>query len=336
MTTTQNGGGGAVEELHHHPPQQQQQLLEADKAGAVEHRTHPPCLEENRAAPLQPPTTTPPDTHARGDHVSPTKPQPPLPQEEEEEERMDSPTIQTQQDEQPQPQGQEDEEAEDESDSSSSSNRWSAPTRKRSSRYYEEEEEERRTNSERREEEEEEKTTRSRKKRSSHLHKTVVIVAVVLEKEGQILLTQEAKSHCLGKWYLPAGRVEVGETPMEGAVRECLEETGIVMEPTGVFCIEYKATSRGHDWVRYGITGRPVGGSLKTLQQADDESLQAKWCPLEEVPYMKLRNKDVVALIHQYFNRRDQLLPIFSSLRRQQQQELLPQAPAHSHDEQHE
>jgi 8-oxo-dGDP phosphatase len=36
-------------------------------------------------------------------------------------------------------------------------------------------------------------------------------MALVFNDEGQVVLIQEAKENCRGKWYIPAGRVEPGE-----------------------------------------------------------------------------------------------------------------------------
>jgi 8-oxo-dGTP pyrophosphatase MutT (NUDIX family) len=59
--------------------------------------------------------------------------------------------------------------------------------------------------------------------------------------------------------------VEVGESPIEGAMREVEEESGLQLEPSGIFSVEYKISKRsGKAWIRYGITGQIVGGSLKT------------------------------------------------------------------------
>ena len=38
------------------------------------------------------------------------------------------------------------------------------------------------------------------------------IVAAVIIEGNKILMVQEAKKSCHGKWYLPAGRVELGES----------------------------------------------------------------------------------------------------------------------------
>lgn len=38
-----------------------------------------------------------------------------------------------------------------------------------------------------------------------------IVAAVIIEKD-KILMVQEAKKSCRGKWYLPAGRVELAES----------------------------------------------------------------------------------------------------------------------------
>lgn len=36
--------------------------------------------------------------------------------------------------------------------------------------------------------------------------------AVIFNSHGEILMIQESKRSCYGKWYLPAGRMEPNET----------------------------------------------------------------------------------------------------------------------------
>lgn len=57
-----------------------------------------------------------------------------------------------------------------------------------------------------------------------------VAVAVLIKKEDRILLVQRVYDPQIGHWTLPSGFVDVGEDPAEAAKRECLEETGLIIQ----------------------------------------------------------------------------------------------------------
>ena len=57
-----------------------------------------------------------------------------------------------------------------------------------------------------------------------------VIAGGIVKKDNKYLLVQETKEICKGKWNIPAGRVEDGESVIEAAKREVFEETGIKMD----------------------------------------------------------------------------------------------------------
>ncbi|XP_018799054.1 PREDICTED: 8-oxo-dGDP phosphatase NUDT18 [Bactrocera latifrons] len=120
---------------------------------------------------------------------------------------------------------------------------------------------------------------------------TYIVASVLFNERDEVLMMQEAKQSCAGKWYLPAGRMEKGETICEAAVREVYEETGLNVDITTLLAIEVA----GGSWFRFVLTGRVTGGQLKTPAQADNESLQAKWIGrLSELP---LRANDILNLI---------------------------------------
>jgi len=56
-------------------------------------------------------------------------------------------------------------------------------------------------------------------------------VGAVVLREGQVLLVRRGREPLRGRWSLPGGVLELGETLVEGVVREVLEETGLRVVP---------------------------------------------------------------------------------------------------------
>lgn len=107
-----------------------------------------------------------------------------------------------------------------------------------------------------------------------------------------MLLIQEAKKECRGSWYLPAGRMEPGETIVEALQREVKEEAGLHCEPLTLLSLE----ERGPSWIRFVFLAQATGGILKTPKEADAESLQAGWYPRTSLP-TPLRAQDILHLV---------------------------------------
>ncbi|XP_017880503.1 8-oxo-dGDP phosphatase NUDT18-like isoform X2 [Ceratina calcarata] len=145
---------------------------------------------------------------------------------------------------------------------------------------------------------------------------TYIVAAVVINKQGEVLMIQEAKASCNGKWYLPAGRVEPNENLIDAIKREVLEETGLILKPETLILIECATGS----WFRFVFTGTITGGKMKTLEEANEESLQACWA--KDVNELSLRSHDIISLIERGKNyvmnkvgsQHPCLLPIFTPM----------------------
>jgi len=59
----------------------------------------------------------------------------------------------------------------------------------------------------------------------------LVGVGAIVVDEGRVLLVRRGSEPLKGHWTLPGGVLEVGETLVEGVVREAREETGLLVEP---------------------------------------------------------------------------------------------------------
>jgi ADP-ribose pyrophosphatase YjhB (NUDIX family) len=74
----------------------------------------------------------------------------------------------------------------------------------------------------------------------------VAVLAGVMRGVGsdtRALIVQRAQQPNAGRWGFPGGVLELGETVGEGAMRELLEETGIVAEPASILNV-HDAISR--------------------------------------------------------------------------------------------
>jgi 8-oxo-dGTP diphosphatase len=74
--------------------------------------------------------------------------------------------------------------------------------------------------------------------RREYPQQPLVGVGAVIVEDGRVLLIKRGKAPLLGEWSIPGGMLELGETLRQGAEREALEETGLVVRATdllGVF-----------------------------------------------------------------------------------------------------
>jgi len=66
---------------------------------------------------------------------------------------------------------------------------------------------------------------------SRDLEGPIRIAVGVLRRSNRFWIQQRRESaHLAGRWEFPGGKVEVGETPTEGLLRELSEEVGIELE----------------------------------------------------------------------------------------------------------
>ena len=109
--------------------------------------------------------------------------------------------------------------------------------------------------------------------------------AVVLhDSQGRILLCLHADKNI---WVTPGGLIEPGEQPADAAMRETLEETGLIVELTGILgvyggedlIIDYPNGDKAA-YVGIIFRGKITGG---TLQPDGSEILDARYFTHEEL-----------------------------------------------------
>jgi len=103
--------------------------------------------------------------------------------------------------------------------------------------------------------------------------------AVVRDAGGRLLLVQRGHPPGAGRWSLPGGRVENGESPAAAAAREVAEETGLTVEVG-----ELLATVTIGDYLVHDFAATVTGGELR----AGDDASDVRWCSLADAALLPL------------------------------------------------
>lgn len=142
-----------------------------------------------------------------------------------------------------------------------------------------------------------------------HPHNTVATIVVQDEKflmveeliDGHLVLNQ------------PAGHLEANETLAQAAVRETLEETAWVVEPTAFLGLYQSNTVAGDiSYIRSCFIAKPIRHFPD--RALDSEIVQALWLSREEVQARKqqLRSPVVMQVIDDYLAGKRYPLDVFT------------------------
>lgn len=93
-----------------------------------------------------------------------------------------------------------------------------------------------------------------------------VVGAAILDGRGRVLAAQrDGPADLAGRWEFPGGKLRPGEAELDGLVRECAEELGVVVAPQE-FVGEVPIP--GHRWLRVW-TARLVYGDLTATEHRE-------------------------------------------------------------------
>jgi 8-oxo-dGTP pyrophosphatase MutT (NUDIX family) len=138
----------------------------------------------------------------------------------------------------------------------------------------------------------------------SHIHEKIDFTAsVFIVHEGKVLLHLHKK---LNRWLQPGGHIELDEGPLEAAIREVKEETGLDVELVGNAqlpgltnekedIVPPKYLNRHnfndtHQHIDFTYFGRVIGGTLQP-----EDGVEMRWLTREEV-----MQADILATTREY------------------------------------
>ena len=120
----------------------------------------------------------------------------------------------------------------------------------------------------------------------NHRRYPVAAVSSIVVENGKVLLVKRKYPPGKGKWGLPGGHVEYGETLTEAVIREIKEETNYEIETVRYLfpCTVIKKNSPEdvdppkYHYIIHVFEGKIIRGELKASTDAED----AAWVDLEE------------------------------------------------------
>ncbi|MDR2128573.1 MAG: NUDIX hydrolase [Burkholderiaceae bacterium] len=124
-----------------------------------------------------------------------------------------------------------------------------------------------------------------------------VTVAAVIEQDGRYLLVEEETADGL-RLNTPAGHLEPGETPAQGAAREALEETARIFTPTALLGVYLAASSDAQGapatWLRFAFCGR--AGPADPARALDVGIVRTLWLTPQQVRDSAARHRSPLVL----------------------------------------
>lgn len=120
-------------------------------------------------------------------------------------------------------------------------------------------------------------------------------VGIVCFRDDTVLLIRRANPPRAGEWSLPGGRIEPGETELQAALRELMEETGITAtlgEKVAVIDADFEGFSyRLHDYAAVWTGGDPHGA---------DDALEARFVPVADIGTLGMWSKTTAVIRDAY------------------------------------
>lgn len=112
----------------------------------------------------------------------------------------------------------------------------------------------------------------------TYVNPRLVVTTLPVTDEGRLVLIRRAIPPGIGTWAQPGGFLEADETVIQGAIRETLEETNLVVEPTHIVGV-YSRPQAAVVVIAYAAT--IVGGTMAVTP----ESLEVRAFDIDRIPW---------------------------------------------------
>ena len=118
----------------------------------------------------------------------------------------------------------------------------------------------------------------------SYPERPIVGVLAVVLRGNRALVVRRSNPPMPGRWGFPGGVLELGETVAQGAMRELLEETGVVAEAAGPLTVIDTIDRDDAGRVRYHYTLVAVIGTWRSGEGIPgDDAEEVAWLTRAEI-----------------------------------------------------
>jgi 8-oxo-dGTP diphosphatase len=108
--------------------------------------------------------------------------------------------------------------------------------------------------------------------------------AIITDGNGRLLLIKRGHDPDAGRWSLPGGRIEPGETDQQAVVREIREETGLFVVCDKLIGSVIREVRGGAIMDIRDYAATVTGGALS----AGDDAADARWVSPSDLPGLPL------------------------------------------------
>ncbi len=110
------------------------------------------------------------------------------------------------------------------------------------------------------------------------------------ERDGQVLMLHRAKEPNFGLWTAPGGKLEWDESPVECAIREMQEETGLVVERPALRGVITEVSPVEHyQWMMFVFVAPRFAGQVGQCREGE-----LAWIPIDRVLQLPIPQADAV------------------------------------------
>ena len=131
----------------------------------------------------------------------------------------------------------------------------------------------------------------------AYVNPRLVVTTIPVTDRGEVVLLRRGVEPGKGDWAQPGGFLEIDETVHEGAIRETLEEIGLVVEPGDIIGLYSRPEAAV---VVLAFEARIIGGEVRT----SPEAMEVRAFRPEAIPWADIAFRTTTWALRDWLRRR--------------------------------